>query len=185
MKKLIIILIAACSFLAFTNHGGGIYKSNTGNIDFYSHTVAEDISAVNHKVKTAFDSESGKIQYSVLIKDFEFEKALMQEHFNENYLESDKYPKSTFNGMIDQVESINFQKDGTYKSTVTGNLTIKDVTKKVSTEGTFVVSGGKVQLKGSFIVNPEEYNIEIPKLVSKNISRDIKISVDVMYSHTH
>lgn len=181
----IILAITLVGIFGFKNHGGGIYKSNTGNINFYSHTSVEDIKADNHKVKTAFDASSGKIQFSALIKDFEFEKALMQEHFNENYMESTKYPKSTFSGTIEKIADINLEKNGTYTSPVSGKLTIKDVTKTVSSTGTFVVKDGIINAKASFNINPEDYNISIPKMVSEKISRDLKISVDVDYSHQH
>ena len=187
MKKvnLIVLALSLVSLFAFKAHEGGIYKSNTGNINFFSHTSMEDINADNHKVKTAFDATSGKIQFSALIKDFEFEKALMQEHFNENYMESTTYPKSTFSGTIDNISAINFDKDGTYTSKVSGKLTMKDVTKDVSTMATFVVKGDNVNAKASFVVNPEDYNVTIPKVVSNKISREIKVSVDVDYVHSH
>jgi polyisoprenoid-binding protein YceI len=187
MKKITIgtLAILALGAMAFTNHSGGVYKTNTGNINFFSHTAVEDIAADNHKVKTAFDSESGKIQFSVLIKDFEFPKALMQEHFNENYMESTKYPKSTFSGTIDNMSAINLAKDGTYKSTVSGKLTMKDVTKEVSSMATFTVKGGVINAKASFNVNPTDYHIDIPKTVTAKISDEIKVSIDADYTHAH
>jgi hypothetical protein len=186
MKYIFTLLIAfSLVTFGFINHSGGIYKSNTGNIEFFSHTAVEDIKAENHKVKTAFDAASGKIQYSVVIKDFQFEKALMQEHFNEKYMESTKYPRSTFNGTIDNVSAIKFDTDGTYTSKVSGKLTIKDVTKQVSTTGTFVVKGGKVNAKASFRVNPTDYNIKIPNVVKEKISNNLKVSIDVDYVHSH
>lgn len=187
MKNLSIILgvVALFAFSAFTYHAGGVYKTNTGNISFFSHTAVEDIQAENHKVKTAFDASSGKIQFSVLIKDFEFEKALMQEHFNENYMESTKFPKAAFSGTIADVESINFSKNGEYASMVTGNLTIKGVSKEVSTKSTFTVNNGVVNGKSVFVINPEDYNIEIPKVVSNKISREIEVTVDADYKHAH
>ncbi|MDA8886242.1 YceI family protein [Bacteroidia bacterium] len=187
MKKITILIIAllAVGLVAFTNHSGGIYKTNTGNINFYSHTSLEDITADNHKVKTAFDASSGKLQFSVLIKDFEFPKALMQEHFNENYMNSTKYPKSTFSGTIENMEAINLAQNGTYTSPVRGNLTMKDVTKEVTTIATFTVINGVINAKASFNVNPEDYNINIPKVVSKKISREIKVFIDADYKHTH
>ena len=186
MKNIFTLLIAfSLVVFGFTNHSGGIYKSNTGNIGFFSHTAVEDIKADNHKVKTAFDATSGKMQFSVAIKDFKFEKALMQEHFNEKYMESTKYPRSTFNGTIDNVSAIKFDTDGTYTSTVSGKLKIKDVTKQVSTTGTFVVKGGKVNAKATFNVNPEDYNVKIPRVVRDRISNNLKISVDVDYVHAH
>jgi polyisoprenoid-binding protein YceI len=105
----------------------------------------------------------------------------MQEHFNENYMESSKYPRATFNGTIKDVQKIDFEKDGTYSSVVSGKLTIKDVTKDIETTATFTVKGSTVNGKTSFIVNPEDYNITIPKVVSDNISRKIKVTVDSDY----
>lgn len=185
MKKSTILFLTILSFYAFMNHGGGIYKTNTGNISFYSHTPVEDIRAVNHKVKTAFSSESGQLQFSCLIKDFEFKKALMQEHFNENYMESTTFPKATFNGNIKSIAAIDFSKDGTYTSEVIGKLTIKDVSKEVATTGTFVVSNGVVNAKATFNVNPYDYNVKIPKMVAPKISKSIEISVDSDYMQNH
>jgi hypothetical protein len=188
MKKTTIKISFAATIIAvlyaFTTHKGGIYKSNTGKINFFSSTPVEDIKADNNKVKSAFNSENGDIQFSVLIKDFQFEKALMQEHFNENYMESNKYPKATFSGKIEKISSIDLHQKGTYKSKVSGKLKIKDITKEVSTNGTFTVKENhKVNGKATFIINPEDYNIKIPKVVSKKISREIEITVDVDYVH--
>ncbi len=182
---LFVAALATTLLFAFTNHGGGIYKTNTGNISFFSHTSVEDISAINHKVKTAFDATSGKIQFSVLIKDFEFEKALMQEHFNENYMESTKFASSTFSGIIENVGSIAFSKNGEYTATVKGQLKIKGVSKEVSTKSTFTVNNGVVNGKTLFVINPEDYGIEIPKVVSNKVSREIEITVDADYKHAH
>jgi len=109
----------------------------------------------------------------------------MQEHFNENYMESTTFPKSTFSGMIENVAAIKTGENGIYKSTVSGKLTIKDVTKDVSTEGTFTVKDGVVNAKTTFVINPTDYNIEIPKSVAGKISKEIKITVDADYRHAH
>ena len=185
MKKITLILTTSLSLFAFSNHSGGIYKTNTGNISFYSHTPVEDISAENHKVKTAFSTESGQLQFSCLIKDFEFKKALMQEHFNENYMESTTYPKATFNGKIESISSIDFSKDGTYNSKVNGKLTIKNKTQDVATTGTFVVANGIVNAKATFNLNPYDYNVKIPKMVAPKISENIKITINSDYTHNH
>lgn len=179
--RTILATLALAILMSFSNPQGRIYKSNTGNINFYSHTAMEDIEADNHKVKSAFSSENGKIQFSLLVKDFEFEKALMQEHFNENYMESSKYPRATFSGTIDDMGAVKLSIPGTYTSKITGKLTIKDVSKTVSTTGTFVVKADEVNAKATFNVNPEDYNISIPKVVNDNISRNIRVTVDVDY----
>ncbi len=187
MKHITTIVLATITLitLAFTQHNGGVYKTNTGNISFFSRTPIEDIAAENHKVKTAFSSVNGKLQFSVLIKDFEFEKALMQEHFNENYMESTKYPKATFNGIIEDINIVEVSKNGTYTSKVSGKLTIKNVTKEVSATATFSVKGDIVNAKAVFNVNPSDYNVKIPRAVINKISDNIKISIDADYTHQH
>lgn len=185
MKNTLTLAFILTLASAFVSHNGTIYKSNTGNIRFYSHTPVEDIEAENHKVKTAFSAESGQIQFSCLIKDFEFEKALMQEHFNENYMESTTYPKAKFNGTISDLSSINLAKDGTYTSQVAGKLTIKDVTQEVTTLGTFIVKDGVVNAQATFNLNPYDYHVKIPKLIAPKISKSIQISIDVDYLHQH
>ena len=183
--KITAITLSFLAIQAFTHHSAEKYSSNTGNITFFSHTDVEDIKAENHKVKSVFLSSSGKIQFLVNIKDFVFPKALMQEHFNENYMESDEFPRSSFDGMIEDIAKINFGKDGTYTSNVKGKLTIKDVTKEVSTTATFTVKGENVNGKAKFNVNPEDYNIDIPDVVRDKIAKELEITVDIDYSHSH
>lgn len=180
-KTLLIGFLLTFSLISATLHEGHIYSTRTGDVTFFSHTNIEDIEAENHKVQAAFDAETGKIQFSLLIADFEFEKALMQEHFNENYLESHKYPKSTFNGQIVNISAIDVHKDGVYHSPVKGMLSMKDVTKEVSTEGTFTVEGNKITGNAKFIVDPADYNIKIPKNVAGKISDQIEVTVNVAF----
>jgi polyisoprenoid-binding protein YceI len=106
----------------------------------------------------------------------------MQEHFNENYLESDKFPRSEFKGKITDLSSVDFKKDGTYNVTVSGDLTIKDVTKKIETKGTIVVESGNITANSVFSIVPEEYNIEIPGVVRDNIAKTIEVTVTMKYA---
>ena len=181
MKNTFILILGFLAGIYGFTHAGDTYKTNSGNIHFFSHTDIEDIEANNHKVKSAFETQNGVIQFSVVVKDFEFEKALMQEHFNENYMESNQYPRAKFDGKIMDLGAIKFSKDGSYSSKVKGKLTIKDVTREIETTATFKVTGDNVNGKATFIINPEDYNIEIPKVVSDKISREIKITVDSDY----
>ena len=121
------------------------------------------------------------IQFAVLMKGFAFERALMEEHFNENYMESDKYPNGNFTGKVTNIGDVNFAQNGTYNVTVTGNLTIHGVTKAVSVPGTIVVKDGKVSSKAEFTVLLADYDISIPAAVKNQISKSIKISVDSTY----
>jgi polyisoprenoid-binding protein YceI len=115
----------------------------------------------------------------VLITAFEFEKALMQEHFNENYMESGKFPLSTFSGKILNLKDINFAKDGVYNAVVEGDLTIHGVTNKVKENGTFEVKSGKVRGRSQFTIKLNDYKITIPTAVFNKLSETIKIDVDV------
>ena len=110
---------------------------------------------------------------------FEFEKALMQEHFNENYVESDKFPKSTFSGKIASMDKVDLAKDGVYKVQVAGDLMIKGVTKAVSAPGTITVKGGKATAASEFTIALSDYNVSIPAVNKDNISNSIRISVDL------
>lgn len=153
------------------------YFTKSGKISFYSKAPLENIEAVNYSTTAVLDATSGKMEFSVLIPGFEFEKKLMQEHFNENYMESSKYPKSTFKGSITNMSSVNLKKDGTYNVTVAGNLTIKDRTNPVSATGKITVSSGKVVAESAFNVKLADYNVKIPAAVKDNISETISIKV--------
>jgi polyisoprenoid-binding protein YceI len=150
---------------------------------FYSETPIETIKADNKQVNSALDIQTGDFVFKVLIKSFVFEKALMQEHFNENYLESDKFPNATFQGKVTNLSAVDFKKEGTYDVTVEGDLTIHGVTKKVTEKGTFTVKAGdKIHGNAKFMVKPADYNIKIPATVMKNIAETIEVTVDAELS---
>lgn len=155
------------------------YMTKNGSITFSSATPMEKIEAVNRQVNAALDFAKGDFVFKVLIRGFEFEKALMQEHFNENYMESDKFPNSTFSGKVNNINEVNLAKDGVYKVVVEGNLAMHGVTNQVKVNGTLEVKAGKVIGKAQFNVVPKDYNIAIPKAVVKNIAEAIAIDVNV------
>ena len=133
--------------------------TKNGYIGFYSHTPMEDIKADNNQVVGALDISTGEMVFQALIKSFHFDRALMEEHFNENYMESDKIPKSVFKGKITNLSSVDFTKNGTYEVTVEGDLTIHDVTNKISTKGTIEVVSGGINANSKFNIVPEDYKI--------------------------
>lgn len=151
------------------------YKTSTGSISFFSSTTLEDIKANNNQV-TALLSSSGAVAVIVSIKSFEFDKSLMQTHFNENYMESDKFPKSTFDGKITNMADVKLNTNGTYSVTVAGKLTIHGVTKEVSEKGTVEVSGTNITIKAKFKVKLPDYNIKNDK--TNNISNEIEVTVN-------
>ena len=179
MKNLLILLF--CSFIIFPAEAQK-YITKNGFISFYSHTPIEDIKADNNQVASVLDASTGEIVFQVLIKSFHFAKSLMEEHFNENYMESDKFPKSTFKGKITNLSSIDFKKPGIYEATVEGDLTIRDVTKKLTVNGTIEVVKEGLETKAKFNISPEDYNIKIPRVVRDNIAKIIEVTVIIKYS---
>lgn len=154
------------------------YFTRTGHVSFFSKMPMENIEAHNRQVSCMLDLATGDIAYKVLIKSFEFEKALMQEHFNENYMHSEKYPKASFDGKIVNLKSINFAKDGVYDAEVEGTLEIHGVKKTIKEKGKIEVKGGKISTKAVFTVALKEYNIKNDKL--ENINENIQVTVDVV-----
>ena len=178
MKKLQFILLTGLIFTA-TLVNAQKYITKTGFIRFFSQASLEKIEANNKQVNSALDITTGDFIFKVLMKSFEFEKALMQEHFNENYVESDKFPNASFKGKVTNLKDINFTKNGTYQATIDGDLTIHGVTKKVQEKGTFDVKDGKIIGQSKFNISLKDYNVIIPKTVVNNISDMIEITVDV------
>ncbi len=180
MKSIIIIL--SFVFFAISNMiGQNTYFTKTATVNFFSKATVEEISAVNKKATSILDKATGNLEFSLLIKSFVFQKALMEEHFNENYMESDKFPKSTFKGSITNLTDVNFTKDGVYKVSSTGTLTMHGVSKSVTTSGTITIKAGKISSAATFMVLLSDYNIVIPSVVKDKIAKDIKITVNCDY----
>ena len=177
MKKNLVAMFAVL-LTATLSFAQDRFYTKTGKIDFYSKAPMEDIEAKNKTVAAVVDSKTGAIQFSAQMKGFEFEKKLMQEHFNENYVESNKFPKSEFKGTITNNSDINYAKDGTYTAKVKGKLTIHGVTKDVETSGTVKVAGGKLDANSTFNILFSDYNISIPSVVKEKVSNNVKIVVN-------
>lgn len=157
------------------------YFTKSGYIWFYSKAPMEDIEAHNKKVVSFIDFATGQMAFSVPMREFGFRKSLMKQHFNENYVESDKYPKATFTGRFSSPMQVNLSGNAAYKVQVEGVLTIHGVDKKVSAPGTLEVSNGKVVGKSEFVVTPKDFEITIPLLVREHIAKEITIYVDMLY----
>ena len=164
--------------LSLSSQAQDKYFTKTGKIEFSSKASMEDIEAKNKTVAAILDTKTGAMQFSVLMKGFEFPKALMQEHFNENYIESDKYPRAEFKGTVTNNANIDYTKDGTYTAQVSGQLTIHGVTKNINTTGSFKVDGGKIDASAVFNVLVADYKIKIPSIVKDKVSNTIKVTVD-------
>eukprot|EP01034_Spumella_vulgaris_P000299 gene299-399_t len=136
------------------------FLTRTGHIKFFSEAPMENIEAHNRQVTVVLDVAKGEIAYKVIMKSFEFEKAAMQDHFNAQYLHTDKFPNAQFEGTIGNIASINFKKDGSYPAQVSGKLTIHGVTKDVKQTGTITVKGGNVSTQAKFTIKLADYNAQ-------------------------
>ena len=179
MKKSIIL--ASLVFTVFSVSAQK-YFTKEGKVYFHSKTQMEKIEATNSKATSVIDFSTGAIEWGVLVKAFKFEKALMQEHFNENYLESNKFPKSTFKGKIENVSSIQLGKDGSYPVVIKGTLDMHGVSKPVTDNATFVVKGGAISGTSKLKVLLADHNITVPAVVKDNISKEVEISISADYS---
>ncbi|MEM8909138.1 MAG: YceI family protein [Bacteroidota bacterium] len=180
MKKTIALLLIlhACNLSIVQAQK---YFTRMGKVDFFSKAPLETIEAHNEKATSVVDLATGKIQFAVLIKAFQFEKALMQEHFNENYLESDQYPKASFRGQIQDWPAFDWTKSGTYPIQVMGTMTLHGVQQEIELPATFYVQDGKMAAQASFELLLADYEIAIPKIVRDNIAKTVRISVAVDY----
>lgn len=175
MKTLTTLFIAL--FVSICSFSQDTYFTRNANITFFSSTPLEDIKAANYSVTAVLDTKTGKLEFSALMKSFNFKKALMQEHFNENYVESATYPKSTFKGEIKDLTEVDFSKDGNYPVTVAGDVTLHGVTQRLEAPGTFTITDGRISASSKFVLKPEDFDIEIPAIVRDKIEKEIEVEV--------
>lgn len=176
MKNLSVCMLAI--LLAMTVSAQRYYtKSGKINFDATSASSPEKIEGVNRTATCVIDAQTGAIQFAVLMKGFEFERALMEEHFNENYVESTKFPKAEFKGKLKDIENVNLSKDGTYTVKVKGDLTLHGQTKEVEAEAKLIVQGGKISATAEFNVKLADFNVTIPGLVADKVAKVAKIKV--------
>lgn len=175
--KTIFLGLLAIALIATNRVNAQLASTSTGVISFFSSTPVEDIQAQSGKVLGVVNLQTREVAFNVVNTTFEFPNKLMQEHFNEKYMESEKYPNSTFKGKINEV--IDLTKDGEYKVTVTGKLNIHGVEQERTIPGTIVVKDGLVSIVSDFKVKVADHRIEIPKLVVAKIAEEIAVKLDV------
>jgi polyisoprenoid-binding protein YceI len=179
MKKIVCTGLIACFVLtAYTQ----TFITRNANTSFYSHTPIEDIKAQNNEAVSVLNASTGDIEFKIAIKSFHFQKAAMEEHFNnDDYMASTKFPKADFKGKINNISSVNFLKDGSYNVSINGNLTIKDVTKPVVAQGTITIKNGIVTATSSVKIQRRDYNVIGESFVQKKIAEEIEINVNCQY----
>jgi hypothetical protein len=154
--------------------------TKTGFIGFYSKTSLEDVQGENNQVYAVLDPASHHLAFAVLLKGFIFPKELMQVHFNENYVESDKFPKATFSGTCSG--EMDLSKDGVYQIVVKGELNLHGVTRPLETTAQLEVKNGKIQGSSAFKIKPEDYQITIPGIVRDKIAKEMDVKVQIVWT---
>lgn len=186
MKKFSSYIGVAIALLAFTfaAQAQDRYVSSKTHIKFFSTTPVEDIEAHNYASVSTIDPSTGEVVFSVPIQSFEFEKALMQQHFNnEHFLESNVYPKSKFKATIINLDQIDFTKDGEYRAEIQGELTIKDKTNPLKESGTITIQGQTLTVNAVFNLTLADYGITFDEseLVSTKIGKSVEVTVVAEY----
>lgn len=179
MKKILVLVLT--SFIVYINCSAQLYFTKNGKVSFFSSTLLEDIKADNNQVISIINTSTGDMQFSLLNNAFHFKKALMEEHFNADYIESAKYPKSTFKGTIENISLVTFNKDGVYKVTVSGSLTIHGVTKTVTVPGAITIKSGNISASSVFRLKVKDYNITIPSATKNNIAETVELTISCNY----
>lgn len=178
MKKLIIVMLSVVALQSVQAQDKYFTKTGKISFDATAPKSPEEIVGVNKTVTCVLDTKTGNLQMAVLMKAFEFERALMQEHFNENYVESHKFPKTEFRGAIVPGTAVNYARDGVYPVQVKGKLTMHGQAKEVTAEGKIAVKAGKIQLQSVFTELLSDYAVAIPTLVADKVAKNVKITVD-------
>lgn len=149
------------------------YTTRKASIRFLSRGSMEDIEAINHSVACTFQDKTGKLRVKGLIKGFQFENELMQDHFNDKeYMNSADYPTTSFTGNITNISSIDLSKDGSYPISAEGDLLIHGITKPISVSGTLSVKSGKIQLQSIFKIKRMDFGI-----TSDEVAETLEITV--------
>ncbi|HBH82575.1 MAG TPA: YceI family protein [Bacteroidales bacterium] len=162
-----------------------VYTKNSGTITFFSTAPIEDIKASNISFASYIDIEKGTVSFTVPITGFIFKKSLMQQHFNEQYMESEKFPSAFFEGKFDKSRFSLPMTGKKVKTRVIGNLTIKGITRKINEEIELIISDGRISGICKFNVKLTDYDIKIPRMFVKNIAEVIEVTIDVIYKKNY
>ena len=182
--KISLIIVAIVSVTALYGESPIKYISSKTHVKFFSTTPIEDIEANNYATVSTISPSSGEVVFSVPMQGFEFENAMMQQHFNnEHFLETNVFPKSKFKGTISNLDDIDFTKNGEYDAVISGELTIKDKTNPVNKSGTISVNDQILSINSTFNVTLADYGITFndSEMVSTKIGKTVEITIKGVY----
>ncbi|RYE90962.1 MAG: YceI family protein [Cytophagaceae bacterium] len=173
-------LLLLLGLLPLTGRAQGKFLTKTGHISFFSASIMEDIEARNDKIAAVCDVTTGQIAFAVPIHEFQFKRTLMQEHFNENYMESEKFPRATFTGqVVNAAQVMKLLPSGTQTVEVEGSLSIHGVTRKVVVAGTLQLRDNQLVVFAYFNIAPADYAIDVPLLVREHIAKSVSVRVNL------
>jgi hypothetical protein len=176
LNRLMALVIVSSLLLSFSIPQAKIYTTTFAVINFRSDAPLELIKASSKKLRGKFDPVGKQFAFTVKINSFEgFNSPLQKEHFNENYMESDRYPDASFSGKI--IEDVDCTVDGVYTVRAKGNLVIHGVSQERIIKSELTVKQGAVSIKSNFTVQLGDHNILIPKVVHENLASEIKVEV--------
>jgi hypothetical protein len=155
-----------------------VFMSKKGEVSFYSYAPLENIEAKTTNINSVLNTGTGEIAFIIPMRTFKFERELMEEHFNEKYIESDKYPQAIFKGKVNEKISM---EDGKYDVTATGTLSLHGVDKLITEPGSLTVAGKTLKLETSFNLAVADFNISIPKLLFENIADTVQVRINALY----
>ena len=177
--KFIFIVLFSWLTIGQAGQGQDLYVSKNVRVTIFSSALIEDIKAVTSSGVSVFNATTGELDFSVAMSSFQFEKAFMQQHFNTDYMESDKYPRAVFKGKIQ--EHIDVTKDGIYTVNARGDLTVHGITHTRTIPGTITVKNGVISMASEFMVKCTDHHIEIPQILFYHIAESIKATVSATY----
>lgn len=172
MKKTLIIATVLTS-MAF-GAKAQIYEGLKTKLSFFSETKMENIDAVNTSAKPLLNIKTGAFAMKAQQTEFKFKSSFMQEHYNENYMESEKFPFATFIGKVN--ETVDYTKDGVYQVTMTGKLSMHGVEQERTIKGTITVNKGEIILDSKFEVKVADHKIKVPSLYIEKIAEIIQVT---------
>lgn len=153
------------------------YLSKNGDVSFFSEAPIENIEAVNKKATGVIDLRTGGFAFQIMIEDFVFPNSLMQEHFNESYMESDKFPNSTFTGFISDISTLDFSKEQSID--VSGNFLLHGINRQMNMTATISLKDEKLNISSQFDIVLDDFNIDIPKIMMYKIAEVINVTIEM------
>jgi len=175
------LAVVVVATIAVNSSAQNIYKCTESNISFFAGTSVEDIDAVSTQASSFLNIETGEVAMSIPMNSFKFKESLMQEHFNENYVESEKYPKAEFSGKIENPTKVDWKQSSPVTVSVTGNLKIHGVSKPRTLTAQVTNRNGKLEVTSDFRIALEDHQIDRPRILWEKLAEEVDVKLKITY----